>query len=269
MPLNLISILLLVSIAIGNKILGIPRKETRKSYTSPDTALWIIILILGLRSTLELLYSGSSWYFKPLIKEQYLLIYIWYEGPLFAVLFLWPFYQLILKEIQRIGIKQYTKETLLDLHNKTLIGVKGLFWTFSLLIAYAVLAYAIEWIFFDQREIFIPRQEDSFRESLIRFSESSLLYFLFLCSDVLFFPLAEELFFRGYCYTNLKSLVGSKWGTVISAIIFSLSHQDIAAIIPYFLGGIVLATIYERSKSLIPPFFVHALYNVTMFFIHP
>lgn len=267
MSLNLISIILLLLLILSKNRFKGKKTALDKSFDY-SYSLWIVILILSIRIVLQLLYSGSSWYFEPLMNGQYLVVYLWYEGPIFATLFIVPFYLLILKELQSKGLKQYTQCIFSGMKEKTIIGLKGVSWGLLLLIAYAVIAYATESIFFDQKEVLTPQAEDSFRESLLRFSESSLLYYLFLIDDIVLFPIAEELFFRGYCYTAVKRQTGVKWGIIISSLIFALYHQNIVAIIPYFLIGIVLSMVYERSKSLIPSFFIHLLYNATMLFIY-
>ena len=260
--LNIISIIILFVVILINKFFQ--KKEiTIKKHN--DYSLWIIILILSTRIFIEILYSDSSWYFKPLIKGQYLMVYLWYEGPIFMLLFVLPFYTIVIKELFKKGIRKFINNTFSNLSKKLFIGLKGIIGCVLLLFIYGIVAYALETIIFNKMDIFIAQDKESFRESLIRFSHSSLLNYLFIIDDILLFPIGEELFFRGYCYIKLKKHVGIRLGIIISSLIFSFYHQDIGAIIPYFLIGVILAMVYEQSKSLIPSFLIHILYNFIMF----
>lgn len=74
-------------------------------------------------------------------------------------------------------------------------------------------------------------------------------------------PVAEELFFRGYVYTTLRSRWGKKESLVISGLIFSLFHFYIIQFLPVFVAGCLLAWVYEKTKSLIPSIVAHAVVN--------
>lgn len=74
-------------------------------------------------------------------------------------------------------------------------------------------------------------------------------------------PIAEELFFRGFVYGTLR-----RWGVgaaaALSAIFFAAVHNQIVHFLPIFLLGIILALLYQRTGSLLPPVMVHAVNNV-------
>lgn len=84
---------------------------------------------------------------------------------------------------------------------------------------------------------------------------------LFALLAMLVAPLAEETFFRGFVFAGLSKRYGFWWGAIISAGLFAVAHASIAALIPIFLVGLLLAWLYARTRSLWPCMAVHAMYN--------
>lgn len=82
-------------------------------------------------------------------------------------------------------------------------------------------------------------------------------------------PVVEELFFRGFLFGGLRGRWGVVGAAVASGALFGLAHfQDLSslAIIPGVgLIGIVFASAYYYSGSLIPVVVAHFLWNVTAF----
>lgn len=74
-------------------------------------------------------------------------------------------------------------------------------------------------------------------------------------------PLCEEILFRGYFYAVLKRFGGIWAATIVSALLFSAIHVDLAPMPALFLFGIFLVWIYEKSGSLKSPIFMHATFN--------
>jgi membrane protease YdiL (CAAX protease family) len=74
-------------------------------------------------------------------------------------------------------------------------------------------------------------------------------------------PFGEELLFRGVFYPLLRD----KWGVwpavLLSSLIFGIIHGDITVGLTAFLLGIILALIYEYSRSLWTSILVHAINN--------
>jgi membrane protease YdiL (CAAX protease family) len=75
-------------------------------------------------------------------------------------------------------------------------------------------------------------------------------------------PIGEEVFFRGFVYGGLRN----RWGVIVatlgSAAFFAAVHMQIVHGLPIFILGLVLALLYERTRSLVPAMVVHALNNV-------
>ena len=77
-------------------------------------------------------------------------------------------------------------------------------------------------------------------------------------------PIAEELFFRGFCFTALRRWLGLVPGAIITGAIFGLIHASSAAavfLVPLAVFGIGLCVLYHRTGSLLPCMVLHAFNN--------
>ncbi|MGE5417722.1 MAG: type II CAAX prenyl endopeptidase Rce1 family protein [Acidobacteriota bacterium] len=77
-------------------------------------------------------------------------------------------------------------------------------------------------------------------------------------------PLSEEVFYRGMIYPVFRRYLGVGWGIVTSGIIFGAVHGDKWRLFPLVLGGIALAHIYEKSKTIYAPWIAHGVWNGIM-----
>jgi hypothetical protein len=74
-------------------------------------------------------------------------------------------------------------------------------------------------------------------------------------------PFAEELVFRGVLYPLLRNRWGLWPGVLASSLIFAVIHGDIAVGVTAFVLGIILALVFEYSRSLWSAVLVHVLNN--------
>jgi uncharacterized protein len=77
-------------------------------------------------------------------------------------------------------------------------------------------------------------------------------------------PVAEELFFRGFCFTALRRTVGMLPAAALTGIIFGAIHlggTDIEFIVPLMVFGFFLCLLYVWTESLLPCIALHALNN--------
>ena len=78
-------------------------------------------------------------------------------------------------------------------------------------------------------------------------------------------PFGEELLFRGILFGALRR----RWQfwpcAVLGAAAFATVHMIPAVFAPAFVLGVAFAHIYERSRSIWPAVFVHALHNAVVF----
>ena len=84
---------------------------------------------------------------------------------------------------------------------------------------------------------------------------------------VLWGPLAEEVFFRGFVFGGLMGRLGYARALLITSLLFALFHVEPRLIVPIFVTGMLLAWVYHRTGSMWSPFLVHALQNAVAFSI--
>ena len=82
---------------------------------------------------------------------------------------------------------------------------------------------------------------------------------------VLWGPLAEEVFFRGFVFPGLKGWTGGIGAAVASSLLFALVHLDLRVMIPFFVIGLLLAWLYHRTGSLWTCLIAHAAWNAVAF----
>ena len=83
-----------------------------------------------------------------------------------------------------------------------------------------------------------------------------------LCVGVLV-PVMEELLFRGMIYRSLRKYSKFAVATLISAILFGVSHGNIVQGLYGGVMGLLLAYVYEAYGSLWAPIVLHVTLNVT------
>jgi membrane protease YdiL (CAAX protease family) len=84
---------------------------------------------------------------------------------------------------------------------------------------------------------------------------------LFFVLAVLFAPLFEELFFRGFLYKAFRTSWGWLPGALTSGAVFALAHMQLTLFVPLLALGVALAWVYERTGSLWTSITMHALFN--------
>jgi membrane protease YdiL (CAAX protease family) len=83
----------------------------------------------------------------------------------------------------------------------------------------------------------------------------------FILVGVIFAPVVEELFFRGFLFQGFRQQYGWVKGGLLSSFIFGVAHLDPVAFIPTSILGFLLAYMYHRSNSVWPPIILHVLVN--------
>lgn len=98
--------------------------------------------------------------------------------------------------------------------------------------------------------------------------EPALLFGLFLLAGPIA-ALTEEILFRGLLYAWLRRRLNVPLAAILSAIFFTIAHPSVfagglPAIIDTALLAILLALLFEVSRSLWPCILGHALYNMLL-----
>ena len=85
--------------------------------------------------------------------------------------------------------------------------------------------------------------------------------FWFILVGVVFAPIVEEIFFRGFLFQGFRQRYGVVAGGLLSAAIFASAHLSLVVFIPTFLLGCVLAYMYHRTNSVLPGIILHFIIN--------
>jgi len=83
----------------------------------------------------------------------------------------------------------------------------------------------------------------------------------FIVVGVIFAPIVEELFFRGFLFQGFRQKYGWGKGILFSSAVFAVAHLDPVALIPTFILGSLLAYMYHRTNSVWPGVILHVLIN--------
>ena len=78
-------------------------------------------------------------------------------------------------------------------------------------------------------------------------------------------PFSEELFFRRYLFEFLDRTAGRAWGYVISTALFAFIHFNPSGLVSYVLAGLLLAAVYDHTRSLWAAFVAHGAFNALAF----
>jgi membrane protease YdiL (CAAX protease family) len=105
-----------------------------------------------------------------------------------------------------------------------------------------------------------PQSFELVLQSVVSFQEFVIL--LLVVSVIA--PFAEELYFRGFVYPVFRNRMGVVAGALLSGLFFGLAHWDPWRAVPLALAGVVLALIYEKSKSIYTCWAAHGLWNGAM-----
>jgi membrane protease YdiL (CAAX protease family) len=107
------------------------------------------------------------------------------------------------------------------------------------------------------------KENDDLPQELGADDSSTALFFVALLVCVAA-PIAEELFFRGFCFTALRRWIGAAGGAIATGVIFGLIHAgsaDPVFLVPLGVFDALLCVLYLRTGSLLPCMVLHALNN--------
>lgn len=78
-------------------------------------------------------------------------------------------------------------------------------------------------------------------------------------------PVCEEIVNRGLVYNRVKHYAGVPAAVIVSALIFGISHGNVAQFLYAFVLGCVIALIYEKYDSFLYPVVFHAVANSVIY----
>ena len=109
---------------------------------------------------------------------------------------------------------------------------------------------------------------EEYRDSVDRFSDTpqvivpawdTVVYVLTLCFVI---PVTEELTFRGVIFGQLRREFGPWASVFISALLFGIMHGISIHIGYAILCGIIIASCYHQTDSILAPILLHCIFNV-------
>jgi ABC-2 type transport system permease protein len=104
---------------------------------------------------------------------------------------------------------------------------------------------------------------DLFPEARLAAQHTQLAVPLLLLLTVVAAPLCEEFIFRGLIFGGLRRSMALGPAMLMSAALFAIVHPP-ASMLPVFVLGLGTAWVYERTRSLLGPMLLHAMYNAIM-----
>jgi membrane protease YdiL (CAAX protease family) len=96
---------------------------------------------------------------------------------------------------------------------------------------------------------------------LLQTSKDPMVLILMAVAAVLVAPISEEVVFRGYLYPAAKKFAGPWMAALCTGLVFAAAHGSLAALLPLFIFGVVLALLYEKTGSIWAPVAVHFCFN--------
>jgi uncharacterized protein len=130
-------------------------------------------------------------------------------------------------------------------------------WVFAAFVAYLILT-SIYTVLVDPPSEQLPSGlENADQDVLLAVATGMLL--------ILVAPFAEEMFFRGFLYQAFRNSFGVLPGAALSALIFGAIHFEFFKLVQLAILGVILALLFEKTKSLWPPIILHAVNNALAF----
>ncbi|WP_370872878.1 CPBP family intramembrane glutamic endopeptidase [Croceifilum oryzae] len=102
------------------------------------------------------------------------------------------------------------------------------------------------------------KSSSSARSSSTSSLSPAILTLLAVC---LLAPIAEEILFRGYLQTLFAHSIGRVLSVILTALLFSLYHVDVASFFPLFFTGIIFGIFREAFKSVWAASALHMFMN--------
>ena len=84
---------------------------------------------------------------------------------------------------------------------------------------------------------------------------------LFLFQIIIVALIFEDLMFRRYVYLVLKSKSNKNVACIVTSIVFSLLHFNVAVSVSLFVFSMCLNKAYESKSDVIEPIVMHQLFN--------
>lgn len=78
-------------------------------------------------------------------------------------------------------------------------------------------------------------------------------------------PIWEEIVFRGFLLPSLTRYMPVWCSILVSSLAFALAHFNMQRLLPLVFLGVVMGTVFARSRNLLPSMLLHSLWNAFVF----
>ncbi|PON43873.1 CAAX amino terminal protease [Parasponia andersonii] len=78
-------------------------------------------------------------------------------------------------------------------------------------------------------------------------------------------PVWEEIVFRGFLLPSLTKYMPVWCAILVSSIVFALAHFNVQKMLPLIFLGVVMGSVFARSRNLLPSMLLHSLWNSFVF----
>ncbi|KAF3432905.1 hypothetical protein FNV43_RR24007 [Rhamnella rubrinervis] len=78
-------------------------------------------------------------------------------------------------------------------------------------------------------------------------------------------PIWEEIVFRGFLLPSLTKYMPVWCSVLVSSVAFALAHFNMQRMLPLVFLGMVMGSIFTRSRNLLPSMLLHSLWNAFVF----
>ena len=112
-----------------------------------------------------------------------------------------------------------------------------------------------------QSNAWLRTQYESYTKAIQTLIRPDGYFWLEILAVVIMIPIAEELLFRGILQGEIRRVAPAWIAVLLSALAFALFHLMPFQIAFVILPGLVLALVYELTRNLLIPIFMHMVYN--------
>lgn len=78
-------------------------------------------------------------------------------------------------------------------------------------------------------------------------------------------PIWEEIVFRGFLLPSLTKYMPVWCSVLVSSVAFALAHFNMQRMLPLVFLGMVMGSVFTRSRNLLPSMLLHSLWNAFVF----
>lgn len=137
------------------------------------------------------------------------------------------------------------------------------------LVLYPVMALIISWgILFLLQVLMkvagvdaIPGLSGTQENLFTLFGNTSWSVYIIFFSAAFIAPVLEEITYRGFFQQIVMKYCSPAASILITALVFSLAHNELQVALPLFILGVILSTLYTKTGSILPGIVFHMLNN--------